>query len=233
MNPVIKFCAGLFITVTCLLGSFSYLTNLLNAPIVDIRLEGELSSYNYFAILNEVEKSIRNERFFNIDLFELHKNLVNYPQIASLNIRKVWPNTVIVQAVEQTPIARWGEDKFLNNRGQIFNTQQLVKLGLPKLTGDDSMQEKVLKHYQLFNSLLAPLKLNVMELDLKGYDSWYLKVKNQTGNNINLAVGGAQILAKIERFSTWYSRLSQDEVVQLKQVDLRYRSAFAVVWSDR
>jgi len=234
MNPVIKFCALLFIATACLLSSTSYFNKLFNNPITDIKLEGNLSSSNSYVVRNKIEQLIKDEYFFNIDLTKIHEQLVYLPQVASLNIRKIWPNILVVQVVEQTPVAKWGENQFLNNRGQIFDIERdaehLDVKDLPKLTGDNSMQEAVMKQYRLFSSLLNPFKFTVMELNLKGYSSWQLKVKSKFGNMINLMVGSGQIIQKIERFGLWYNKLSQNEIIQIKQVDLRYSNALAVSW---
>ncbi|MEB0243952.1 FtsQ-type POTRA domain-containing protein, partial [Pseudomonas sp. 5C2] len=58
--------------------------------------------------------------FFTIALAGMRTELEQMPWIAHDEVRRVWPDQVIILLEEQLPVARWGEESLLNNQGQAF-----------------------------------------------------------------------------------------------------------------
>lgn len=88
-------------------------------PITKIAVQGDLSYISQQAVQQRIAPYVASS-FFTIDTASMRTELEQMPWIAHAEVRRVWPDQVVIRTEEQLPVARWGDESLLNNQGQAF-----------------------------------------------------------------------------------------------------------------
>ena len=140
--------------------SIAYGANLaiqyLDKPITKVSIEGEFKYLDHQQLVALVNGQM-NGGFITIDLKALQNVLHQHPWVAEVSVQRQWPSYMRINVVEEVPIARWGDDAFLNRLGDkliIKDNSQLAKL--PLMTAEFGSSSEVMKQYQRLTDLLLP-----------------------------------------------------------------------------
>lgn len=197
-------------------------------PIKRVKVKGEfryLAEQDVYNALGELTSG----GFFNVDVRAVKEAAESLQWIDSASVRRLWPATLQIEIREQVPLARWGKDKVINVRGELFQPPvQALSDSLPVFSGPDGTGEKVAKQYQLLSGLLASAGLKVEELRLTERRAWDLRLNN----GLNLVLGRSASEERLERFVAVYPKVLKEKVTQMKSIDLRYTNGFAVSWKE-
>ena len=197
-------------------------------PIAKISVEGDLSYINQQAVQQRIEPYAAAS-FFSVDLLSMRRELELMPWIASAQVRRVWPDQLVVRLEEQLPIARWGDEALLNNQGQAFAPQELANYQhLPQLYGPQRAQQQVMQQYQVLSQMLRPMGFSVARLELRERGSWFLS----TGQGIELLLGRDHLVEKMRRFTAIYDKALKEQQTNIARIDLRYANGLAVAWRE-
>lgn len=205
----------------------------LDRPISKINVQGDLSYVSQQAVQERIAP-YSNARFFSIDLTGMRTELEQMPWIAHAEVRRVWPDQVVIRLEEQLPIARWGEAQLLNNQGQAFAPRELANYEhLPQLFGPQRAQQQVMQQYQVLSQMLRPLGFSIVRLELRERGSWFLTTgAGSAGPGIDLLLGRDHLVEKMRRFIAIYDKTLKDQITNIARVDLRYSNGLAVGWRD-
>lgn len=197
-------------------------------PITKISVEGDLSYISQQAVQQRIAPFV-TASFFSVDLQGMRSELEQMPWIATANVRRVWPDQVLVHLEEQLPIARWGDEALLNNQGQAFAPRELAHYEhLPQLYGPKRAQQQVMQQYQVLSQMLRPLGFSVARLELRERGSWFLS----TGQGIELLLGRDHLVEKMRRFIAIYDKVLKAQLTNIARIDLRYANGLAVAWRE-
>ncbi|HWV11639.1 MAG TPA: cell division protein FtsQ/DivIB [Pseudomonas sp.] len=197
-------------------------------PIARISVEGDLSYISQQAVQQRIAPYV-TASFFSVDLLGMRHELERMPWIASAEVRRVWPDQVLVRLEEQLPIARWGDEALLNNQGQAFAPKELSNYEhLPQLYGPKRAQQQVMQQYQVLSQMLRPLGFSVARLELRERGSWFLS----TGQGIELLLGRDHLVEKMRRFVAIYDKELKAQQTNIARIDLRYANGLAVAWHE-
>lgn len=197
-------------------------------PIARISVEGDLSYISQQAVQQRIAPFV-SASFFSVDLLGMRRELEQMPWIASAEVRRVWPDQVLVRLEEQLPIARWGDEALLNNQGQAFAPDQLVHYQhLPQLYGPKRAQQEVMQQYQVLSQMLRPMGFSVARLELRERGSWFLS----TAQGIELLLGRDHLVEKMRRFTAIYGKALKEQQTNIARIDLRYANGLAVAWRE-
>ncbi len=195
-------------------------------PIAKVSVQGELGYVSREAVQQRIAPFVE-QSFFKVDLNGLRHQLEEMPWIAHVEVRRVWPDEVLVRLDEQLPIARWGGEALLNNKGQAFAPDDLSRYEhLPHLYGPKRAQQRVMQQYQMLSQMLRPLGFSIARLELRERGSWFLT----TNQGIELLLGRDQVVEKMRRFSAIYQQALEQESEKIARIDLRYANGLAVAW---
>jgi cell division protein FtsQ len=201
----------------------------LDVPISVIAIKGEFSHVNQEEIQRLVEPLI-NGGILSLNLAEIRSQLELQPWVETVTVSRQWPGGLVISVVEEVPIARWGEQGFLNSRGEMLMIADNSKLGhLPLLQGEEHTERSIMKAYREIAQLLQPvnLKINGLKRDSRG--AWWLHLSN----GLELVVGRDHVMEKMRRFLlVWMSEL-KEKVGQIERVDIRYDNGIAVRWNEK
>ena len=225
-----------FITVIVSLLAFSWQVNEQlsadeSAPVTSVVISGEMP----YTVTKDVEKAIENinlGNFFKVDVNQVQRQVNALPWVYSVSVRKKWPNELKIYVVDQTPIAQWNGDFFINQYGKAFQADaKRVKHFLPAFFGPEGSEQVVLEYYGKLSGLLGYSKLTIDELVLSERFSWQLTLDD----GVSLNLGREEGVKRIQRFIEVYPQIKTHHVEnqQVDYVDLRYDTGLAVGWKPQ
>lgn len=213
-------------TVVIALGTQAYL-KLQSIPVERISVTGTLQHTQTEAVQKMVQPALQGG-FLNADLTLLREQLEALPWIYEATVRRRWPNALEIHVVEQLPIARWGEEGFLNHEAVVFQTTREGSWdALPLLRGEQSDAHVLMARYQRLEELLQPLALQVAELSID--ERGQLDAVLEGGTQLKL--GNEEFVERVQRFVAVYQTELEARSEDLERVDLRYETGMAVVFS--
>ncbi|MBB4863580.1 cell division protein FtsQ [Pseudomonas nitritireducens] len=197
-------------------------------PIAKVSVEGDLSYISQAAVQQRISPYV-SASFFTIDLAGMRQELEQMPWIAHAEVRRVWPDQVVVRLDEQLPIARWGDEALLNNQGQAFAPREVANYEhLPRLSGPQRAQQQVMQQYQILSQMLRPLGFTIASLDMSSRGAWTLG----TAQGVEIMLGRDHAVEQIRRFVTIYDKALKEQITKIARIDMRYPNGLAVGWRD-
>jgi cell division protein FtsQ len=202
-------------------------------PITRINVQGDLSYISQQAVQQRIAPYVAAS-FFTIDLAGMRTELEQMPWIAHAEVRRVWPDQVVIRLEEQLPVARWGDEALLNNQGQAFTPRELANYEhLPQLFGPQRAQQQVMQQYQVLSQMLRPMGFSIVRLELRERGSWFLTTgAGSAGPGIELLLGRDHLVEKMRRFIAIYEKTLKDQITNIARIDLRYSNGLAVGWRE-
>jgi len=210
-----------------------YLMPYADRPITKINVQGDLSYISQQAVQQRIAPYVAST-FFTIDLTSMRTELEQMPWIAHAEVRRVWPDQVVIRLEEQLPVARWGDSALLNNQGEAFAPRELANYEhLPQLVGPQRAQQQVMQQYQVLSQMLRPMGFSIVRLELRERGSWFLTTgAGSAGPGIELLLGRDHLVEKMRRFIAIYDKTLKDQITNIASIDLRYANGLAVAWRD-
>ena len=197
-------------------------------PLRTLRVQGDLHRVDT-ARLRATVLPYARAGFFAVRLGDAQEAVARLPWIEHAEVRKRWPDVLEVSVIEHQPFARWGSDRVLSRRGQLFPLRgAAVPAGLPLLDGPDTRVPDVVALYNEASALFAPGGLSVRQLALDRRGSWSLTLSNET----QVVVGSQEPQARLTRFARLLPQLLSQKQQPLARADLRYTNGFALSWSS-
>lgn len=179
--------------------------------------------------LETLLSSYLHASFFVLPIKKLSRDLQSLDWADSVEIKRIWPNTLKITLVEKTPAAIWNNQLITDDGAYLGHDNKLDNLSLPKLTGPDNQQLDVLQNYQKLSKLLATTDLRIASLHLRKNQAWDLTLTN----GIKLQLGKRDLEQRLKRFCSAYPAIFADKYEQLFNVDLRYARGMAVQWKQQ
>lgn len=199
---------------------------LLERPLASVMVEGDFYYISKERAMELLSAELDGE-FLQLDLMHLKDVLESEPWVEHASLVRRWPDALEVKITEQQPIARWGKEGFLNQRGEIIRVADISMLdNLPLLEGDEIDASEIMQQYQDMSQLLRSRKLDVVALKSDKKKSWRLVL---TGG-VEVAIGRGQMMEKMRRFITAYDQHLNKYWEDVGAIDVRYTNGVAVQW---
>jgi len=165
--------------------------------------------------------------FFGVSLGEARRGLEALPWVRRVELRREWPDRLLVQIEEHVALARWNDGRLVNTFGELFDGRS-ADPNLPELGGPAGSEREVARRYAAFRDLLAPLGAEPVRVGLSARRAWQVRL----ANGLVLELGRDQTRHPLEerlaRFVAVYPRIVAELGRSPEYVDLRYPSGFAV-----
>jgi cell division protein FtsQ len=199
----------------------SWLVSLSVFALHRIDVRGELHHVQEPGIKLIAARGVRGN-FFTVDLDEVRAAFEKLPWVREARVSRYWPDTLIVELTEHTPLARWNGNALLSTEGIVFNASTAARL--PSLSGFEGSGEEVAEAYRRYSKTLAPAGMQIHELSFSARRAWRLK----TEQGLEIALGRIEPDIRLERFARLYGRIVERLGAAPSYVDLRYADGFAV-----
>jgi len=197
-------------------------------PVRVVGVDGEIQHLDRERLESAVAEAVDGS-FFGVDLARIREQLERLPWIDSASVRRVWPDTLRVRVVEQVPLAYWGKDGLVSQRGDVFRPDKLPRLdGLAVLEGDDESAPRITREYLRMRTLLETAGLKLVHVQVDARQAWGLK----TDDGMVLNLGRREVMQRLTRFVQLYPYLQEQVRRQPETVDLRYTNGFTVRWRE-
>jgi cell division protein FtsQ len=197
-------------------------------PVERIVVTGKLEHTQTLALQDMVQPALVGG-FLSADLQRIREQLESLPWVYEAFVKRQWPNALEIHVVEQLPIARWGEDAFLNHEGAVFQSTSAENGGsLPRLTGPSGTEQKLIGNYQLITESLLPAELTVegLVVDERG------QLRITLAGGMEVIFGDQDLLARLDRFVALYRADLAGQKADVRRVDMRYESGIAVAFNE-
>ena len=199
-----------------------------NKPISQIQIEGD---FLYLSKNESVEfiQSFIEDGLLNLNIKELKEKLESTPWVDKAAVSRTWPDKLKVVLLEEKPIARWGNQGFLNMKGDIIQAKRLDQLqALPLLVGRDEYAKKIMEHYLAFNQQLSSAELRMNELYLDDTQNWRVKLTD----GLEIKLGRERLHEKLRQVVDAKQGVLAEQYNKIKVIDFRYHNGFAVSWKQ-
>lgn len=195
-------------------------------PIKNV-ISSELINVNEDDISKAV-KYLYSKSFFDIDLNYLKNKLEKIEWVRKINVRRSYPNEIIIDIEEHTPILIWNNKMYINTYGEKFNVSKIDK-NIPILISDESRINEVFTYFKLFNEKLSSRKLDFKITKIMENEIRSLTIGLSSG--INIQLGSKDVNIKIPLFFEIYKSLNTRDLNKIRYIDMRYSNGFSVGWN--
>jgi len=157
-------------------------------PVRSIAIDGEVHRHS-LAVLQETVAEQLDGGILLVDLAAIKGAVEALPWIASVSLRRDWPDRLQLRVVEHRPVARWGDDGLVTAIGTVFRPDPAtIPRGLPRLRGEDRDAAAVVKRYFGWRDRLAELGLRIRILERHAWGAWRMELAQGTAAEVR---GGA------------------------------------------
>lgn len=211
-----------FSAIAMLYGAASYALHLPGAfPLRSVRLSVAPQRVDAEQVLQLLRTEAQGN-LVTVDIERLRRSLEKLPWVRSVNIRREFPDRLVVLLEEHQALARWNNAALVNQQGEVFiaGSEQV----LPGFIGPEGTSAEVANQYAQFSQQLAVLDLHAAQLVLSPRHAWEMRLSN----GMVLKLGREDMQQRLARFVAVYPYSLAAIHSQVKFVDLRYRNGFAV-----
>lgn len=193
-------------------------------PVRNIKVTGELRYLSRAELRSAVESHV------GLGLLRVNVDVVRgaveaLPWVRNAQVRRVWPEGLVVVIEEQTALARWGEGGLVSDRGVRFAASPGTgPEGLPELNGPDGTSRTVTGRYREFSARLAKAGKTLAQLELDQRNAWRIRL----ADGLVIDLGREDVLRRLDRFARLYQSTIAADSRRAERVDLRYANGFAV-----
>jgi len=183
-------------------------------------------------VLQAVRDSVQGN-LVTIDIEHLRNDLERLPWVRTVNIRRDFPDQLVVELKEHQALAYWNDKNLVNIQGEVFDGESEDQKLLPIFIGPEGASAEMTQKYLQLNQQLIALDLQVERLTLSPRHAWQLRLSNNTV----LELGRENMQQRLAIFVAVYPRnfignnagdKQLQGLVKATYVDLRYRDGFAV-----
>jgi len=195
-------------------------------PLQQVVIRGEFKNIEPHALRDLVIERAKGG-FFAVDMGLIRQVVEQQAWVDRASVRRIWPDTLYVDVVEQVPLARWGKDALVNQRGEAFRPGDgRYPAGLPHLNGPEGASQEVSNRFRLIRTGLSDIGLKVKMLQMDQRHAWVMV----TERGVWFELGSQQVDLRLQRFINLYRQIHEVGQRELRSVDLRYRHGFALRW---
>ena len=202
-----------------------------NSKIIYFPIKNITSSELINVNKDDISKNVKylySKSFFDIDLNYLKNKLEKIEWIRKINVRRSYPNEIIIDIEEHTPILIWNNKMYINIYGEKFNVSKIDK-NIPMLISDESRINEVFAYFKLFNEKLSSRKLDFKITKIMENEIRSLTISLSSG--INIQLGSKDVNNKILLFFEIYKSLNTRDLNKIRYIDMRYSNGFSVGWN--
>ena len=197
-------------------------------PILEVEVQGEFQHLRPERLRRVVEQRLRGG-LLAVDLEAIQEALLAETWVDAVTVRRLWPDRLQLFLREQRPVARWGREGLLNERGEFFPGQITPATArLPLLYGSADAARRVLRYYYALRQKFAGVGLQLTSLELSEHGAWSAGLRG----GARILLGRTELASRVWRLQRYVGPLPATEKAALQRVDLRYDNGLAVRYAS-
>ena len=173
------------------------------------------------AVLTGQMRALKGD-LFSVNLDEARASIAKLSWVRHVDIRREFPDRLVVSIEEHEPLGRWSSETLVNNFGELFDAD--FRGALPAMSGPRDSERDVVDFYKRSKSVLAVLGLSPVAVSLSARHAWRLKLDN----GMELQLGREQVDQRLAVFAKAYPTTLAHIAGSKGTIDLRYDGGFVL-----
>lgn len=149
--------------------------------------------------------------------------------VDQVDIRRDWPQGLVVTVVPRKPVAKFGSERFVDANGVVFvpaDPHPLQSQDWIQLQGNSQNALVIMQQVQQVSNWYLPLGLKVNEVIVTPRMTWLFRFDN----GLRVLVDNEDTSEKLYRLSVMLQNQLRAQVSKFQTIDLRYKNGMAVTW---
>ena len=199
-----------------------------NFPIKQVKIISACEHVDKKILQNTIESYAANG-FFHLNAIGMKQQLLKMPWVYAISVQRKWPDTIIVNVVEQKAVLQWGDKSLVNDKGDVFIPPiSTFPKELPVIFGPEEKELEIFALYQKAKQQFEPLDLSIKKIFLNPQHHWEILLSNNT----MVYLKENDPLKQIKFLVDLYKRITASHDGAPKTIDLRYNTnGLAIKWS--
>ena len=239
MQKLSRFLVRCFVAMICL-GILVWLSQrpvfVLRQVVIEPVVGQTLKHINKPVVKQQVLETVQGN-FFSVRLEDVKRGFESMPWVRHANVRRVWPNGLIVSIEEQKPFGTWGgadSHILMNIHGELF-AGRISDVGdgiqLIDFNGPEDASKEVMRLYEKANAWFKPWDAEVKNLTLSERYAWHVKLSN--GMKVEFGrdeESSDKTLTedRVARLFKYWPQVQERWANRVDAIDLRYANGFVV-----
>ncbi len=198
-------------------------------PLIEnVNVSGNIDAVDHDA-LKDIIRTHSAGGFLYVHMEQLEQELEKLAWVHQASVKRYWPDTLSVNVLQHTPIARWGDMGLMNTYGDLFFPNNIGPYqSLPMLYGEEVRAKELARTFENSMQQLKPLGLQLRGMFEDERQSKHLVLSD----GLVVSIGDGDVSKKIKRFIAAYEQYLAEDLNEVKKVDLRYTNGLAVEWKS-
>lgn len=207
---------------------WSKLSNPETFPVRSVKIIDVSTHIDHQTIQRTIIPYLENGMLW-LNISRLQNAIAELPWVQQVILTRKWPDQLVIQIIEQVPIARWNNTQLLNKQGDVFMPDaSTFPPNIPSLYGPQNQQNTVWQAYNAINQLLAPISLEIASITMLPDQAWDITLNN----GLHLLLGQDDVINRIKRFTAVYPKIFVGHTNDVDYVDMRYSDGLAIKWKN-
>ena len=194
----------------------------LDKPVDTFVVEGDMTPAERVRIQDALS-DVNVEGILSTNLADFEGTLESMGWARGVDIRRKWPNKLILNIRKESPVAKWGMDAYIAADGSLLQLPDQYP-NLPTLRSSVSNPQQSMEVYRLLQQFASRQVLRIMDLSESAEGEWIVEF----ANGLALHLGSREINARMNRFLRAYDNVLREKAAIIDYVDARYPSGIAV-----
>jgi cell division protein FtsQ len=199
----------------------------LDRPVHSVRVEGPLSTAEQAAIRRVVSDNLELG-LLSLNMAELRERIHSLSWPRSVNVRRRWPDGLVIRVEKESVVAKWGDGGYLTSAGKIVKLADGPTGALPELAASLSRPRRAMEIYQMLQTRVDRAGFSIARLGENPLGEWRLTFQS----GMTLALGNEALSQRLERFLLTYRLSLAPRYQEIDSVDARYDNGVAVRWKE-
>lgn len=223
----------LLVALVVLAGLWMTLSRASWLMVRQLRVEGD-ALHNSAASIRSLVLPQLSGNYLSMNLQEARGAFESVPWVRRAQVRRVWPDQLVVQLEEHQPIAYWerddSDDLLVNTHGEVFevNLGDVDEPSMPTLRGPEGSSAQVLAMWRRLAPEFTAQQATLSHLALSPGGSWRARLDG--GAVIELGRGEpGEVRARVQRFLATVGQVrAKHEGRAVESADLRHADGYAL-----
>jgi len=219
----------------------------LDVHVKKVQIEGELSSAEREAVMATIGEAIDASGaagLHSLSLAQVQSAVSSLSWADRVSARRRWPDTLVVQLMPLTAVARWGGGGFVASNGEVISlSASNARTQLPLLNCEGANSARAMEVFNLLSRALNPADLRLIELNESLLGEWTAGIVERASASelsaepMFVSLGADDLVPRLQRFLAVRARLIDEHkmaggysspMTRVASIDARYHNGVAV-----
>lgn len=197
-------------------------------PIRELDFQGELEHVEVDVMRERVAGAVEGN-YFGVKLAKVERVVEAMDWVQRARVRRVWPDGLRITIDEHRLVARWGNDAWLNDNGDVVELAAVEQPDVLRLAGPEGTSSEVFQRARSWIPAMRDAGLELKALTLNERRAWYAVVARAEGGGIfSVALGREAVADRFDRFLNAFRALPAGKLARIDHVDARYPNGVAL-----